>query len=428
MKIAFKTLGCRLNQYETDSLVTNFVNKGYEVVEASEKADAYIVNTCTITNSGDKKSRQELNRILRENPSAVIVATGCMATNYKKELNKQNKYTYIVDNDHKTSIFHLVDSHLSGEIMEVDSLPKDRFSYPAVEHGFHTRSMIKIQDGCDNFCSYCIVPFVRGRAISRKPEEVLENIRKVVEYGYKEVVITGVNIGRYQYEDSNFEDLMEQILNLDGDFRVRISSIEPEGYGQRLFELFKHPKLMPHIHMCLQSGSDTILKAMNRNYDVAQFEKMVKDIRILYPDFNFTTDIIVGFPGETDKEFQESLEAADRSRFSHIHTFKYSNRTGTRAAKMKAQVNGKIMTERSEKIRLISEKHKQIYRSSFIGKETRVLVEKIEKGIASGYSEHYVPVQFASSSLIKQNEFYTVMVNGIEECEDPNLLAKLKSH
>ncbi len=423
-KIAFKTLGCRLNQYETDALVSAFVNAGYELVDYHEQADAYVINTCTITNSGDKKSRQELTRTLRRHPDAVIVATGCMATHYKEQLTASKNYTYVVDNDHKTGIFDLLDGHFAGEIMDPGKLKADRFSYTAANHGFHTRSMIKIQDGCDNFCSYCIVPFVRGRAVSRKPQDILQNIRQVLDFGFKEIVITGVNIGRYRYEDTDFEDLIEKILEVEGDFRVRISSIEPEGYGERLFKMFKHPKLAPHIHLCLQSGSDRILKAMNRNYNRDKFTAMVNKLREIVPDINLTTDIIVGFPTEDEKAFEESVQAAKELAFSHIHTFKYSNRSGTRASKMKEQVHGTEMNRRSEEIRIISEQNKRKYRSSFTGKKERVLVEKIENGYASGYGEHYFPIRFPATAKTQVNEFYEVLITDIEAGDDPMMIGK----
>ncbi len=423
-KIAFKTLGCRLNQYETDALVSAFVNAGYELVDYHEQADAYVINTCTITNSGDKKSRQELTRTLRRHPDAVIVATGCMATHYKEQLTASKNYTYVVDNDHKTGIFDLLDGHFAGEIMDPGKLKADRFSYTAANHGFHTRSMIKIQDGCDNFCSYCIVPFVRGRAVSRKPQDILQNIRQVLDFGFKEIVITGVNIGRYRYEDTDFEDLIEKILEVEGDFRVRISSIEPEGYGERLFKMFKHPKLAPHIHLCLQSGSDRILKSMNRNYNRDKFTAMVNKLREIVPDINLTTDIIVGFPTEDEKAFEESVQAAKELAFSHIHTFKYSNRSGTRASKMKEQVHGTEMNRRSEEIRIISEQNKRKYRSSFTGKKERVLVEKIENGYASGYGEHYFPIRFPATEKTQVNEFYEVLITDIEAGDDPMMIGK----
>jgi threonylcarbamoyladenosine tRNA methylthiotransferase MtaB len=236
--------------------------------------------------------------------------------------------------------------------------------------------------------------------------------------------LTGVNIGHYEKDGLNFEVLAEKILEIPGDFRVRISSIEPEGFGDKLFYLFQNPKLTPHLHLCLQSGSDKILLAMRRQYTVEDFRIMVDKIRKRIPDFNFTTDIMVGFPGETETEFRETCRVAEESGFSHIHTFKYSVRKGTRAERMADQVSEKVKTERSLLIRDIAESNKKKYRSSFIGEDQKVLVEKIDKrGIASGYGEHYIPIKFKADEKTSTRNFRMVKVNGIEQKEDPSLTA-----
>jgi threonylcarbamoyladenosine tRNA methylthiotransferase MtaB len=248
----------------------------------------------------------------------------------------------------------------------------------------------------------------------------------VVAHGYKEIVLTGVNIGRYDFEGMNFEDLVEKILGIPGDFRLRISSIEPEGFGDKLFSLFKHPKLMPHLHMCLQSGSDKILLMMRRQYTVDEFKAMVNKVKSQIPNFNFTTDIIVGFPGETEEDFQESCQVAEEIGFSHIHTFKYSVRNGTRAQRMPNHVPDKIKTQRSNIIRELGEKHKRIYRSSLIGKTQRVLVEKMDKdGFATGYGEHYVPVRFKADESTELKSFRDVRLIELEIGEDPFIFAEV---
>jgi len=298
--------------------------------------------------------------------------------------------------------------------------------FEAAHNTFHTRSYIKIQDGCDNFCTFCIVPHVRGRAISRPVNDILENIRQVVDYGFKEIVLTGVNLGRYNDEDTNFESLVEQILELPGEFRIRISSIEPEGFGDKLFKLFGHPKLMPHLHLCLQSGSDRILLKMRRFYDVTTFVNMVQKIKSRYPDFNITTDIITGFPGETEEDFMESYTIARELGFSHIHTFKYSKRDGTRAARMEEHPPEKIKSERSRLIRKISEENKRKYRASFIGKEQSVLVEKFNEKtlIAKGYGQHYIPVEFRAKAGC-HNNFIKLKIVGIGDGTDPVLKGEI---
>jgi len=423
-KIAFKTLGCRLNQYETDSLVSDFVNAGYKIVGFGENADAYIVNTCTVTNMGDHKSRQTINQAYRRNKEAVLVVTGCMVNNYKEKLESSGRITYLVENERKASIFHLLDSHFHGEIIHPEELAANKFGYGPAENSLHTRSLIKVQDGCDNFCTFCIVPFVRGRAESRPYEQIEKNIREVLDFGYKEIVLTGVNIGRYEHNGLDFECLVERIIEIPGDFRIRISSIEPEGFGDKLFQLFEHPKLTPHLHLCLQSGSEKILLKMRRQYTVGQFTAMTDRIRAKIPDFNFTTDIIAGFPGETDKDFEDSCKIVEKIGFSHIHTFKYSMRSGTRAERMPDHIPDNVKNERSAVIRELAEKHKRNYRNTFIGKTQTVLVEKIDRaGFAKGYGEHYVPIRFKADEKTSLKDFRKVKIIQIEKNSNPSLIA-----
>ena len=419
-KIAFKTLGCRLNQFETDALAAQFKRHDYQIVDYDEEADIYIVNTCTVTNQGDNKSRKAINQALKKENDPVVIVTGCMVNGQKEKLQQLNGVTYFVENAMKTSVFQLVDAHFQGETMSPDHLQKDLFGFEPADETFHTRSFIKIQDGCDNFCTYCIVPRVRGRAISRPVNDILENIRTVIGYGYKEIVLTGVNIGRYNHDGVDFESLVEKILDLEGDFRLRISSIEPEGFGDKLFDLFSHPKMTPHLHLCLQSGSDRILLAMRRFYNLNTFMSLVDKIRSGYPDFNLTTDIIVGFPGETDEDFEKSCEVALQIGFSHIHTFKYSTRSGTRAERMAEQVPEAVKQHRSQVIRNISVENKKSYRLSMLGKKQTVLVEKYNSKtkLAKGYGEHYIPVEFHSESN-PHNQFVRVKLESLSGGIDP---------
>jgi threonylcarbamoyladenosine tRNA methylthiotransferase MtaB len=424
-KVAFKTLGCRLNLYETDAIAAEFSKQNYQVVDFNSEADVFVINTCTVTNQSDKKSRQVINQTHKLNKDALTIVTGCMATNYKEKLNADEKVDYVVDNEHKTSVLSVVDAHFNGETVHPDQFDKDVFNYAPAEETFHTRSFIKIQDGCDNFCTFCIVPKVRGRAISRPANNIFENIKKVIDFGYKEIVLTGVNLGRYHFEAYNFEKLVEAILEIPGDFRIRISSIEPDGYSESFFRLFQNPKLTPHMHICLQSGSEDILLKMRRMHTAREFEEIAMKLETDYPQFNLTTDIIVGFPGETEEDFKKTIELAKKIGFGHIHTFKYSVRKGTRAERMPEQIDERTKSERSEIIRKLANDSKNNYRKSFIGKTQRVLVEKInKKGLATGYGEHYIPVIIETAGL-KKNEFYNVKITGIETGEEPVLRAKL---
>ncbi|MCE1201219.1 MAG: tRNA (N(6)-L-threonylcarbamoyladenosine(37)-C(2))-methylthiotransferase MtaB [Bacteroidia bacterium] len=425
-KIAFKTLGCRLNQYETDALASRFHAGSYEVVDFDEQADVYVVNTCTVTNQSDQKSRQTIHQARRRNNDALVVVTGCMANNYKESLLESKSINYVVDNERKSAIYSIIEEHYRGQVPDPEGFDADVFSYETATKTFHTRSMIKIQDGCDNFCTFCIIPKVRGRAVSRPKNEILDNIRQVLGHGFREVVLTGVNIGRYDSEGTNFEQLVESILELPGDFRLRISSIEPDGFSNRFLELFDHPKLTPHLHLCLQSGSEAVLLRMRRMYTAREFRQIAETLRSRYPNFNLTTDIIVGFPGESDDEFAQTVQMAKELRFSHIHTFKYSVRSGTRAERMPAQVSEKIKNQRSEIIRKIAIESKIAYFNSMLGSTQRMLVERItDSHTARGYGEHYIPIRIENAAHLSRNQFVNVRLESIYMAEEPEVIATI---
>ena len=412
MLISFKTLGCRVNLFETDALASRFKAEGYEVVNSGE-ADIFVVNTCTVTNTSDQKCRQAIHQIRRKNPSALIVVTGCMVNHRKEELIQEGIADYVIDNERKSAIFDIVDEHFRNGHSDPEGYDRDLFSYQPAFDTFHTRSLIKIHDGCNNFCSYCIIPMVRGRSTSRPAEDIYHNICEVVAHGFKEVVLTGVNMGRYKDGETNFESLVEHIINIKGDFRVRVSSIEPDQFSDRFLRLFQHEKLAPHMHICLQSGSEDTLRRMRRFYSVAQFREMCQRIKTFRPDFNITTDIIVGFPGETEETFQESCAFAREIGFSHIHTFKYSKRTGTRAAAMPDQVTEAEKSRRSEIMRTISAENKRNYFEQMKGNKQRLLIERIDtKGVARGYGENYIPIQVQEGRLMK-NTFVEVTLGEI---------------
>ncbi|MGW8313984.1 MAG: tRNA (N(6)-L-threonylcarbamoyladenosine(37)-C(2))-methylthiotransferase MtaB [Bacteroidales bacterium] len=425
-KVRFKTLGCRLNQYETDALVTQFHQAGYQVMTGDGAADVSVINTCTVTNQSDQKSRHTISQAIRSNPGGIVVVTGCMANNHRSGLEANKQITYVVDNERKSQIAALVDAHLKGEVVHPEAMQGDVFGFETVDQSLHTRTSIKVQDGCDNFCTYCIVPSVRGRAVSRPLPRILENVQRVVENGFKEIVITGVNIGRYASGAHTIEDVIGRILELPGDFRVRISSLEPDGFGPEFHRLFHHPKMAPHLHLCLQSGSDPILLKMRRMYTVKSFMEIVERFRTEFPDFNFTTDVIVGFPGESEVDFQQTASLVRTAGFSHVHTFRYSRRKGTRADRMDQQVPEKTKIERSELIRGISEENRRRYMSVMLGKSQRVLIEKVDpSGWGHGYGEQYLPVAFRTDSP-ETNRFENVTPVEISMTDPPNLLAERK--
>lgn len=407
MKIAFKTLGCRLNQYETDALAAQFKSNGYEVSEQEDQADVVVVNTCTVTNQSNHKSRYVIRHAGRINPSAKMIITGCMTESHAGQL--QNKFpdATIINNKGKSAIFHTVDSLVKGGNGDLSDKDHDLFSYQSFSGMFHTRSLIKIQDGCDNFCTFCIIPFVRGRAVSRPVRQIIDNIEDVIAKGAKEIVLTGVNISRYESEGLKFSALVDKILNLDGDFRLRISSIEPDRFDEHFFTLVGHPKLAPHLHLCLQSGSERILLQMRRMYSAKDFMTIVERIRSVNPNFNFTTDIIVGFPGETEEEFEESMAIARQVGFGQIHIFKYSMRNNTRAERMAGHIDEKVKTQRSKRMHTLAEELSSAYRAAFDNTEQRILVEKWNNGVASGYNDYYVPMEFDTDNQ-RRNRFELV--------------------
>jgi threonylcarbamoyladenosine tRNA methylthiotransferase MtaB len=421
--VAFKTLGCRLNQSETDSLVTDFYHAGYQITDFNKTADIYIINSCTVTGQSDKKSRNLISQATRKNNNALVMVTGCMVNNYRNTLKDIPGSVYFIENNFKGSLLAIAESYLNGEGTLPGSLQTGVFDFRSADISLHTRSIIKIQDGCDHFCTFCIVPFVRGRAVSRPPEDIFDNIRKVIDSGFHEIVITGVNISRYKFGDTDFESLIEKILAINGNFRIRISSIEPYGLGEKFIDLFSNSKLMPHLHLCIQSASDRILKKMRRTYTYSFFRSIIDQIKNNYTDFNFTTDIMVGFPGETDEDFNATCNAAREIGFSHIHTFKYSRRAGTRADLMPEQVHEKIKNERSAIIRGISFENKLKYRKSLIGKIQNVLVEKVHGKTGKGYGELYVPVEFRHPR-VHRNMMQQVLITGMCEGEDPVLFGK----
>jgi threonylcarbamoyladenosine tRNA methylthiotransferase MtaB len=358
--------------------------------------------------------------------NGTVVVTGCFVNSHIDSLESDGR-TFIVPNEKKNQVVELLEAHFKGEIHHPHT--GDPFAFPPSQQIFHTRGMVKIQDGCDNFCTFCIIPFVRGRAVSRPPEAVLDNMKQLLEEGYKEIVLTGVNMSRYQHESTDFTALIEKMLNVEGDFRLRISSIEPDQISDRFLELLEHPKMCPHLHLCLQSGSEKTLLAMRRQYSYRLYKQIVNTIRDRNPLFNITTDIIIGFPGEDDSAFEESLNAAKELVFGHIHAFPYSVRKGTRAERMDNHQNTKTKNARGKILRDLSQELKRSYRSKLLGQNDSILVESIElvdenyhiKGLGS----YYVPIELKLPANRPQQDFYNrfidVKITGLQTGEDPNL-------
>ncbi len=416
-RIAFETLGCKLNQYETDAIATAVVHQGYEAVPLESGADAYVINSCTVTNKADRKSRNTINRALRfANTHAPVIVTGCFVDSSPVA---DNRVHYWVNNEHKNTIPQLLDAHFRGETVDPHTLNADPFDFAPPARIFHTRTNLKVQDGCDNFCTFCIIPFVRGRAQSRPVREVLREAETAIAGGSRELVLTGVNMSRYSHEGDSFVSLLEQLLAVPGDFRVRISSLEPDQLDERFIELFQHEKMCPHLHLCLQSGSNRILLKMRRMYTREGYDAVVRGLRQHDSRFNITTDIIVGFPGEDEGDIAETLEAVRTYTFGHVHIFPYSLRSGTRAERLPGTVSPMDKSVRSATLQREALAAKETYRRSLIGTVQRVLVEKVEHlpghetPHATGLGEYYVPVSFPHSSA-EPNSMVHVRITGID--------------
>lgn len=396
MKVGIYTLGCKVNAYESEFVMNLFKEKGYTISSFDDMCDIYIINTCTVTNQSDSKSRKIIRSAIRNNSNACIVAMGCFI-----EANKDNLLDGVdiyVGNKDKSKIVELVETYLKNK-KQITNLYSDlgnNFEDMEIKtFDGRTRAFVKIQDGCENFCSYCIIPFVRGKCRSKQEGKVIEEITALVNNGYKEIVLTGIHTGNYGRDlDTDFATLLEKIVNIKGLYRLRISSIEITELNDKVLEIIKNNKVIAdHLHIPLQAGSDYILKNMNRKYDTKYYEDTIKKIRKIRPEISITTDVIVGFPGETDELFQECLNFCNKIKFAKIHVFPYSIRKGTPAAKFPNQVDGNIKKERTHELLNLSKKLEEEYMSKFINKKLEVLVENTKNNISYGHTSNYLLVK-----------------------------------
>ena len=427
-KVAFCTLGCKVNQYETNAMEQKFIQAGYEIVDFGETADIYVINTCTVTNMSDKKSRQMIRRAKQLNKDAVVVAVGCYVQTAKEKLESIEELDLILGNNEKKNIVKYVEEHENGikQIKYNDVLHQDEYDeYGFVTHIEQTRAIVKVQDGCDRFCSYCAIPYARGKVRSRKIENIIEEITKLAEEGIKEVVVTGIHIASYGKdlkENIGLIDVLEKINEIEGIQRIRLGSLEPMLINENfLNRLSKLEKICHHFHLSLQSGCDETLKRMNRRYTTEQFKNIVNILRNTYKDVNLTTDIIVGFPGETEEEFSKTYEFLKMIKFYKMHVFKYSPRKGTKAAIMENQVPGNIKEERSKRLIELSNKNEFEYNGKYIGKEVEVLFEEEKVGVYKGHTQNYIMVYCKSEERL-DNKIKKVKCEKIIE---DHILAKM---
>ena len=419
-KVAFYTLGCKVNQYETAAMEQKFIENGYQICKLDEKPDIAIVNTCTVTNISDRKSRQVLRRLKEENNKVILVAVGCYAQVAKDQLEEMEEIDLVLGNTEKKEIVKFVEEYIKNKekINEVSDIlnEKEFTDLGIVTYSEKTRANIKIQDGCNNFCSYCLIPYARGRVRSRNKESIIEEVTLIAKKGIKEIVITGIHIASYGKDfsdDYKLIDLLEDLNKIEGIERIRLGSLEPtivtEEWAKRLCKL---DKICNHFHLSLQSGCNETLKRMNRHYTTAEFREVVSILRKYFKDINLTTDIIVGFPGETDEEFNITFEFLKEIKFYKMHIFKYSKREGTVACSMPNQIDGNIKEERSNKLIILSNKNEKEYQEKYIGKEIDVLFEEKQGDYYVGHTKNYMMIKLKSDEQL-ENKVKKVIIEDL---------------
>lgn len=413
-KVSFYTLGCKVNQYETNAMAQKFKEAGYEIVDMNDDiSDICIVNTCTVTNMSDRKSRHSLRRVKEKNPSAIIAAVGCYAQVAKNDLEKMSEIDIVLGNEEKANIVQYVEKFMENQskLIEIEDIAskKEFEDMGQITYTEKTRAFIKVQDGCNQFCSYCIIPYARGRVRSRNAESIIKEITQIAQNGIKEVVITGIHVASYERDFGNENgliELLEKINEIEGIKRIRLGSLEPkiitEEFMQRLSKL---GKMCHHFHLSLQSGCDETLKRMNRKYTTVEVKEIIERLRRYYNDVMLTTDIIVGFPGETEEEFETTYQFLKEVKLYKMHVFQYSPRKGTRAAVMPNQIDGNIKEARSKKLIELSNENQKMYNQQLVGKKVEVLFEdkEVEDGITyfRGHTQNYILVKYKTDENLE---------------------------
>lgn len=431
-KAAFYTLGCKVNQYETEAVIDIFLDNGYQIVDFSEAADVYIVNSCTVTNEAARKTRQIARRAKRRSPDSLVAIVGCYTQAFPDEVSQIEEIDFVMGSNNKAEILNKAEEMLAGkevktelkeykELRDYEDLNLKRLSNT-------TRANVKIEDGCNQFCSYCIIPYARGPVRSRRKDDVVAEIKKLSQQGVKEIILTGTHLGAYGSEKGNpkaLTELMQSLTEIESLKRVRLSSIEGTEIEQGMMDLIAEEDIFcPHLHLPLQSGSDQILNAMQRPYTVAEFKETVSELRERIPDLALTTDVIVGFPGESEETFAKTIEVVKEIAFAKVHVFPYSAREGTPAAEME-QLNGNIVTEYSKKLRLVNEALMLDYQKKFLGEKREVLIEEVRDhrtDLLTGYTDNYLKVLVDGPDSLK-NELVEVKLE--ESFDSYHILGKI---
>ena len=410
MKFNIITLGCKVNSYESNFMKEALVKNGFSFCNLNEKCDILILNTCTVTDTSDKKSLKEVRRLKRENPNAILVVCGCSVQNDKTKYDDLG-INILMGNINKSNIVSIIEKYLDDKT-PVEYVAKTRdlpFENMEVDISDHTRAYIKIEDGCDNFCSYCIIPFVRGKKRSKDFSLVLREVEHLANNGYKEIVLTGIDTGGYESNGKDLTDLIHEMSKINGIERIRQSSIEITQINEKFInELKNNNKICDHIHIPLQSGSDSILKLMNRKYDLKYFFDKIDMIRSVRPDISITTDVIVGFPGETEEMFLETMETCKKINFSKIHAFPYSERKGTKASMMDGKVPESVKHERVKKLLELSDSLEKSYYDKFKGRKLDVLIEEVSESGSKGHTSNYLMVH--TNEKLQKGEIYNLIV------------------
>ena len=423
-KAASFALGCKVNQYESEAIAELFQEKGYEIVGIDEEADVYVINTCTVTNFGDKKSRQLIRKVKRQNENAIVCVVGCYAQTAPQELEKVEGVNLVLGTKDRAQIVEMVENYKveNGVESHVSDIMKERLFEPLSIQKLanRTRAYLKIQDGCSQFCSYCIIPYARGPIRSRDPQDVIAEVKRLAENGFKEVVLTGIHVASYGKDrrDTSLIEILRQVHEVEGIDRIRFSSIEPnvvtEEFAQAIADM---PKVCDHFHLSLQSGCDKTLKEMNRKYDTEKYRQAAATLRKYLPEVALTTDIIAGFPGETEEDFQASYDFAKEIGFAKIHAFPYSPKKGTPAAARKDQLLNAVKADRSHRLIELSDKMADDFIQAYVGKDVEVLFERaIGEGVYEGHTTNYIKVK-ATSEKDLTNVICTVAVTKAENEE-----------
>ena len=424
-KAALHNLGCKVNAYETEAMQEMLEQAGYEIVPFREGADIYIINTCTVTNIADRKSRQMLHRARKMNPDAIVVAAGCYVQAQAEKQEVDPCIDIVLGNNRKKDLIAVLEEYqqkkAEGECLEeVEDISRTKDYEPLslTKPGDHTRAYIKVQDGCNQFCTYCIIPYARGRVRSREVEDVIREVRALAENGYREVVLTGIHLSSYGIDfdgERHLLELIRAVHEVEGIRRIRLGSLEPgiitEEFAEALAAL---PKMCPHFHLSLQSGCDATLKRMNRRYTSGEYYEKCRILRKYFDRPALTTDVIVGFPGETEEEFRQSMEFVDKVDFYETHIFKYSRREGTKAAVMENQVSEQVKAQRSALMISLGEKKRRAYEESFVGSEVEVLVEEPDvidgRKVQTGHTTEYIKVALESGADLR-NQIVKVRID-----------------